>query len=573
MADYIHPNKQIIANLIKIEGVTPAELYDLLAVPADAAMGDYALPCFRFAKVLRKPPQVIAQELAKSLTGNGFCTVEAVNGYLNFRLDKLALACDTINKILCEKSAYANSDAGAGKTICIDYSSINIAKPFHIGHLSTTVIGGALYRVYKKLGYQAIGINHLGDWGTQFGKLIVAFRIWGSREELEKKGMLALTALYVRFHTEAEKNPALDEEARRAFKAIEDGDPAALELFYLFKEITLKEVQKVYERLDIVFDSYNGEAFYNDKMAPILKDLEAKNLIVESEGAKVVDLSAYGMPPCLLVKADGATLYATRDLAAAFYRKKTYDFYKCLYVVAYQQNLHFRQVFKVIELMGMDWAKDLIHVPFGMVSLEDGTMSTRKGKVVWLSDVFDKAVEKSLAIITEKSPALQDKEKIAEQIGVGAVVFFALSNNRIKDIVFSYDKVLNFDGETGPYVQYTNVRCNSILRRAENIEELLAKPLAKEELSGIDNKESQALVSLLEKFPSILSDVLEKYEPSLLTRHLIDIAQAFNRFYLEYRILNAEEKDKRARLALVAATHTVLEEGLRLLGIRAPEEM
>lgn len=573
MADYINPNKQTISQLVKIDGVTPEELYDLLAVPADASMGDYALPCFRFAKTLRKAPQVIAQELAKALEGNGFCNAEAVNGYLNFRLDKLALARDTLNKINGEKNRYADSDAGAGKTVCIDYSSINIAKPFHIGHLSTTVIGGALYRVYKKLGYNAVGINHLGDWGTQFGKLIVAFRKWGSREELNEKGMLALTALYVRFHSEAEKDPALDEEARRAFKAIEDGDPDALSLFYLFKEITLKEVQKVYERLDIVFDSYNGEAFYNDKMDPVLRELEAKNLIIESEGAKVVDLSDYGMPPCLLVKADGATLYATRDLAAAFYRKNTYDFYKCLYVVAYQQNLHFRQVFKVIELMGMDWAKDLVHVPFGMVSLEDGTMSTRKGKVVRLSDVFDKAVEKSLAIITEKSPALQNKEAIAEQIGVGAVVFFALSNNRIKDIVFGYDKVLNFDGETGPYVQYTNVRCNSILKRAGNIEEMLEAPLTKEELTGIDNKESEALVSLLERFPAVLSDVLEKYEPSILTRHLIDIAQAFNRFYLEHRILNAEEEHKRARLALVAATHTVLEEGLRLLGIRAPAEM
>jgi len=573
MADYINLNKQTLAQLVKIDGVTSGELYDLLAVPADSSMGDYALPCFRFAKSLRKSPQAIAQDLANALAGNGFCTVEAVNGYLNFRLDKVALACDTINKIINQKGAFADSDAGNGKSVCIDYSSINIAKPFHIGHLSTTVIGGALYRVYKKLGYNAVGINHLGDWGTQFGKLIVAYQTWGSREELDKKGMPALTALYVRFHSEAEKNPALDEDARRAFKAIEDGDPEALALFTLFKEITLKEVQKVYKRLDIVFDSYNGEAFYNDKMVPVINDLEAENLIIESEGARVVDLSAYGMPPCLLVKADGATLYATRDLAAAFYRKNTYDFYKCLYVVAYQQNLHFRQVFKVVELMGKDWAKDLIHVPFGMVSLEDGTMSTRKGKVVLLSDVFDKTVEKSFAVISEKSPGLADKEWISEQIGVGAVVFFALSNNRIKDIVFSYDRVLNFDGETGPYVQYTNVRCNSILRRAGNIEEILAEPLKKEELTGIDNKESETLVSLLEKFPAILSDVLEKYEPSILTRHLIDIAQAFNRFYLEHRILNAEEELKRSRLALVAATHTVLEEGLRLLGIRAPAEM
>lgn len=573
MADYINPNKQKLAALVAIEGVSADEIYNLLAVPADSAMGDYALPCFRFSKALRKPPQAIAAELAAKLADNGFCETAAVNGYLNFKLDKAALAKDTLNAVIAQKSAFGSSDAGAGRTICIDYSSINIAKPFHIGHLSTTVIGGALYRVYKKLGYNAVGINHLGDWGTQFGKLIVAYKKWGGIEELDKRGMLALTDLYVRFHKEAEQNPALDEEARHSFKQIEDGDEEALSLFTLFKDITLEEVQKVYARLDIRFDSYNGEAFYNDKMEPVLRELEAQNLIIASEGARVVDLAEYGMPPCLLVKADGATLYATRDLAAAFYRKTTYDFYKCLYVVAYQQNLHFKQVFKVLELMGKEWAKDLVHVPFGMVSLEDGTMSTRKGKVIRLSDVFDRSVEKALAIISEKSPSLQGKEEIAEKIGVGAAVFFALSNNRIKDIVFSYDKVLNFDGETGPYVQYTNVRCNSILRRAEDTEGVVSRPLSTDEIKGLDNKESETLVSLIERFPTILADVLDKYEPSILTRHLIDIAQAFNRFYLEHRILNAEPEYKRARLMLVYATHIVLEEGLRLLGIQSPQEM
>lgn len=573
MADYTNPKKLQIANLINIDGVTTEEIYDLIAVPANSAMGDYALPCFRFAKALRKSPQAVAAELAASLANNGFCAVEAVNGYLNFMLDKAALASDTLNAILDNKDCYGGSNAGSGKTVCIDYSSINIAKPFHIGHLSTTVIGGALYRIYKKLGYNAVGINHLGDWGTQFGKLIVAYKKWGDDKDIQERGMLALTELYVRFHREAEQDPVLDEEARRSFKQIEDGDSEALALFDMFKRITLSEVEKVYKRLDIQFDSYNGEAFYNDKMEPVLRDLEAQNLIVESEGARVVDLSEYNMPPCLLVKADGATLYATRDLAAAFYRKNTYDFYKCLYVVAYQQNLHFKQVFKVIELMGMDWAKDLVHIPFGMVSLEDGTMSTRKGKVIWLSDVFDRTVEKSLAVISEKTPNLQGKEEIAEKIGVGAVVFFALSNNRIKDIVFGYDKVLNFDGETGPYVQYTNVRCNSILRRAEGLEQILSSSFGVDDVKGLDNPESEALVTLLEKFPAILSDVLEKYEPSILTRHLIDVSQAFNRFYLEHRILNAEDQYKKCRLALVYATHIVLEEGLRLLGIQSPQEM
>ena len=427
--------------------------------------------------------------------------------------------------------------------------------------------------MYKKLGYNAVGINHLGDWGTQFGKLIVAFKKWGDREDLENRGIYALNEIYVKFHQEAEKDPTLDDLARKYFKLIEDGDKEALDLFYWFKEITLREVKKIYERLDINFDSYNGEAFYNDKMTPVLEELKEKGLTTISDGAEIVDLAEYGMSPCLLVKADGATLYATRDLAAAFYRKHTYDFWKCLYVVAYQQNLHFKQVFKVLELMGKDWAKDLVHVPFGMVSLEDGTMSTRKGKVVWLEDVLNKSVEKSLEIISKKNETLANKEAVAEMVGTGAVVFFALSNSRIKDIVFGYDKVLNFDGETGPYCQYTNARCNSILRKLGNLEEYLKAPLTDEELAGVDNKESDALITLISNFGSVLSDAVARYEPSIVTRYVVDVAQSFNKFYLENRILNADESQKRARVALVYATHVVLKEGLRLIGVQTPEEM
>ncbi len=567
--------KQAIAQLLNIDGVDSVEATQYVVVPQDTTLGDYALPCFRFAKALRKPPVMIAEELAKEMSAkeHPFKKIEAVNGYLNFTLDRQATAGKILADVIKNGASYGSSQEGAGKTVCIDYSSINIAKPFHIGHLSTTVIGGALYKMYKKLGYNAVGINHLGDWGTQFGKLIVAYKTWGDTIDIEAEGMLALTKIYVKFHEEAEKDDSLNDKARYWFKQIEDGNPEALELFNMFKELTLKEVGKVYDRLDIVFDSYNGEAFYNDKMTPVLDELRAQNLVTVSEGAEIVDLSEYNMSPCLLVKADGATLYATRDLAAAFYRKNTYDFYKCLYVVAYQQNLHFKQVFKVIELMGKEWYKDLVHVPFGMVSLEDGTMSTRKGKVVWLKDVLDKAVEKSYAIINEKNANLRNKEDVAEKVGVGAVIFFALSNNRIKDITFSYDKVLTFDGETGPYVQYTNARARSILRKAGALAESLNAPFTSEELEGLSGKEGEELISLIGRFNATVSDAVQKYEPSIVTRYVIDVAKSFNRYYLNNRILNAEEKYVRARLALVYATHTVIEEALRLLGIKAPEEM
>ncbi len=538
-------------------------------------MGDYALPCFRFAKALRKSPVAIATELAETCNSKGSQFIAtAINGYLNFKGNKIAMAAETLAEIVSKGADYATSDLGANKTVCMDYSSVNIAKPFHIGHLSTTVIGAALYRAYKKLGYNAVGINHLGDWGTQFGKLIVAYKMWGDAADVEARGVTALNELYVKFHVEAKQDEHLNDEARRYFKQIEDGDSEAMELFALFKRITLKEAKSVYERLGIEFDSYNGEAFYNDKMDAVLAELDEKNLIVESEGAKVVDLADYDMPPCLLVKADGATLYATRDLAAAFYRKKTYDCYKSLYIVAYQQNLHFKQVFKVVDLMGKEWAKDLVHVPFGMVSLAEGTMSTRAGNVVLLKDVFDRAVEKSLAIITEKNSTLANKETVAEQIGVGAVVFFALSNNRIKDIVFGYDKVLNFEGETGPYVQYTYARCNSILKNlGTDLAEYLSAPLTLEELEGVNNKSSEALIAGLSRLPSILFDVTERYEPSILTRYVVNICQDFNRFYLDNRILNVTPELKRSRVAMVYATATVIKEALRVLGVSAPAEM
>lgn len=560
--------KSIIANLIEIEGISSAEIAALITPPKDSKMGDFCLPCFRFSKALRKSPIAIAEELAASVTlPDCFEKAEAVAGYLNFTLDKKAYNKRIIEKAVADGKAYGDQNVGEGKNVCIDYSSVNVAKPLHIGHLSSTAIGAALYRIYKKLGYNAIGINHLGDWGTQFGKLIVAYKLWGNDEDIEKRGVTALVEIYVRYHKEAEEKPEMDDEARAWFKKIEDFDPEATRLFNWFKEITLKEVVKIYDRLGIKFDYYTGESFYNDKMQPVLDLLEKKGLLVESNGAKVVDLSSYNMPPCLLVRSDGATLYATRDLAAAYYRKATFDFYKCLYVVAYQQNLHFKQWFKVVELAGESWAKDLVHVNFGMVSLPDGAIKTRAGNYILLEDVLNKSVEKALQIITEKSPDLENKEEVAEQVGIGAVLFSVLYNSRIKDIVFSYDRVLNFDGETGPYVQYTHARCNSVLKKASEYDG------GEVDYSGISDEESSEVVKLIASFPEAVKAAAEKYEPCFVARHLVSLAQSYNRFYLANRIANAEPKIRNARVLLTTAVKNVLESGLALLGIAAPEKM
>ena len=557
--------KRYIAERIPVEGVSANEICDLLAVPPDPSMGDYAFPCFRFAKILRKSPVAIAEELrAKIFADEVISEVSAVNGYLNFKVSKVGLAEGTLSRILKEGARYGASDLGAGKTICLDYSSVNIAKPFHIGHLSTTVLGGALYRIFKYLGYNAVGINHLGDYGTQFGKLISAYRRWGNRELVEQGGIRALNELYVRFHREAEEDPALDDEARAYFKRIEEGDAECNELFEWFKKLTLKDVQKIYDLLDIHFDSYAGESFYSDKMQPVIDELREKGLLVESRGAQIVDLEAYGMPPCIILKSDGSSLYATRDMAAAIYRKKTYDFDKCLYVVAYQQNLHFRQFFKVLELMGKEWAKDLVHVAYGMVSLEEGAMSTRKGNVVFLEDVINKCIEKAYRIIDEKNPSLENKEKVAEQVGVGAVIFGALYNNKIKDITFSYDKVLNFEGETSVYVQYTCARAASVLSRAE-------VPASYEVPQPCD--EEAELLKALAEFPDTVRSAAEKYEPSYIARYCVDVAQKFNKFYFDCKILQAEEGVRGFRLALTAATLQVLRNALSLLGIGVPEKM
>ena len=558
--------KKYIAEKINVDGVSEEEIYESIALPPNSEMGDYALPCFKFAKVLRKSPVMIAESLKEGIaTDEVISEVSAINGYLNFKINKNAFVSQTLNAILSQGKNYGASIEGEGKTVCIDYSSINIAKPFHIGHLSTTVLGGALYRIFNFLGYKAVGINHLGDYGTQFGKLISAFKRWGDKNTVQEGGIRALNELYVRFHKEAEEHPEYDDEARAYFKKIEQGDSECLELFHWFKELTLKDVQKIYDMLDIHFDSYAGESFYSDKMQPVVDELIEKGLLTESRGAKVVDLEEYGMPPCIILKSDGSSLYATRDMAAATYRKNEYDFYKCLYVVAYQQNLHFKQFFKVLELMGKDWAKDLVHVAYGMVSLEEGTMSTRKGNVVFLEDVIQKCIQKAYTIIDEKNPSLENKNEVAQKVGVGAVIFGALYNNKIKDIVFSYDKVLNFDGETSVYVQYTCARANSVLQKGGAVNAYTIPELSAEEVE---------LVKALSVFPETVKAAAEKYEPSFIARFAVDVAQKFNKFYFDCKILTAETDElKNFRLALTKATLQALENAFSLLGIGIPDKM
>ena len=555
-----------LAKALAVEGLSEQDVENALETPKDTSLGDVCLPCFKFARTMRLAPPMIANKLLPYVQSLDFVQkVEVVGGYLNVFFDR-----DTVAKMALSVAKDENvgaSDEGAGKTICIDYSSVNIAKPFHIGHLSTTVIGGALYRIFEHLGYNVVGINHLGDWGTQFGKLIVATQKWSSLEDVANNDEYYLNKLYVRYHKEAEEHPEMDDEARAWFKRIEDGDKEAIAYFDVFKAVTMTAVGRIYDRLKIKFDSYAGESFYNDKMEACLDILREKNLLVESDGAQVVNLDEYGMPPCLLVKADGATLYATRDIAAAYYRKKTYDFYKCLYVVAYQQNLHFKQLFQVLKLMDFAGADDMEHIAFGMVSMEDGSMSTRNGRVIWLQEVLDKAVEKARKIIEEKNPNTKDKDAIAESVGVGAVVFSALWNNRIKDIVFSYDKVLNFDGETAPYVQYTYARCASALRKGGDID------FGNVDLSSITTDEGYEVIKSVLTFGDSVRLAAKLREPCYVTRHVVDLAEKFNRFYIDHRIVVDDIPTRNARLALTQAVANVIRCGLGLLGIDTPNEM
>ncbi|MCI1959019.1 MAG: arginine--tRNA ligase [Clostridia bacterium] len=544
------------------------EVYLNIETPPDKKMGDYAFPCFRLAKTLRKAPPLIAQEISSKIEKPDFISeIKVQSAYLNFFTDKSVFAEKVISKVIAEKENYGRSTEGDGKTVVIDYSSPNIAKPFHVGHLRSTVIGNSLYKIYEFMGYKCVGINHLGDWGTQFGKLISAYKRWGSKEAVEKDGISELMRIYVKFHEEAEKEPSLNDEARAWFKKMQDGDKEALSLWKWFHDMSMKEFNRIYNVLGVKFDAFTGESFYNDKMAAVVDELKEKKLLKKSNGAEIVDLEEADMPPCLIIRSDGGTLYATRDIAAAFYRKRTYNFDKCLYVTAVDQNLHFAQWFKVIEKMGYPWSKDLVHVPFGLVSLPDGKLSTRRGKVVLMEELLKEAVNKTRNIIEDKNPELPDKEKVARQVGIGAVVFDDLYNGRIKDVVFSWDKMLNFEGETGPYVQYTNARACSILKKAENIN------FENINYASLTDGASVDVCRLLDIFSDKVCDAASKYEPSIVSRYLVDLSQAFNKFYHDNPILSAEKEVCKARLSVVKSVSTVIKTGLSLLGIEAPEQM
>jgi len=557
-----------------VEGLTLEEVTSMVEVPTDTKMGDYAFPCFKLAKSLRKAPPMIAKDIAEKLSNQElFEKVENVNAYVNIFLSRKGYVQDVVAAAVAEDAAFGRSDLGKGKTVIVEYSSPNIAKPFHIGHIRSTVIGNSIYKIYDFLGYETVRINHLGDYGTQFGKMIVAYRKWGNKEDVIKTPIKTLLEYYTKFHVEVENDPSLDDEARAVFTRLENGSPEEVELWQWFRDESLKEFSRVYEMLGIEFDSYAGESFYSDKMGRILDWLKEKDLLVESEGAQIVDLEAYGMSPALITKKDGSTLYITRDIAAAVYRKETYDFYKNIYVVASQQNLHFQQWFKIVELMGCEWSKDCVHIPFGLVSLEEGTMSTRHGRVVFLEDVLSRAVDQTKQIILEKNVNTDNVEETAKQVGIGAVMFQELSNSRIKDYVFSWNKVLNFEGETGPYVQYTHARAVSILRKAGDEAVQKAKDVKALDMSYVLGDSAYELAKLIYEFPQVVVEAAEKYEPSVVTRHIVDIAQNFNRFYHDEYILVDDEAEKLAKIALVIAAKNTIKNGLYLLGIQAPEKM
>lgn len=552
----------------KVSDISNEEIMELIEVPPSYDMGDYAFATFRLAKTFRKSPNVIAAEMVEQLGDSEyFQKIEQVGPYVNFFIDREKLAEAVLSQVFTEKNNYGSSTMGEGKKVIVEFSSPNIAKPFHIGHIRTTVIGNSLSKIYKFLGFDVVTINHLGDYGTQFGMLISAYKKWGNREVIEANPIKELLALYVRFNSEADEDPSLKDEARYWFKELEDKNPEAIELWQWIRDISLKEFNRVYDMLNISFDSYAGESFYSDKMPAVLEEMKKKGIVQESEGALIVDLEPYGMPPALIMKKDGSTLYTTRDIAAAIYRKDHYDFYKNLYVVASQQNLHFKAWIKIVELMGHQWAKDCIHIPFGMVSLEEGTLSTRKGRVVFLEDVLNTAIENTLKIIEERNPNLENKKNVAKQIGIGAILFQELFNQRIKDYTFNWDRTLSFEGETGPYVQYSHARANSLLVKGGfSIEETA-------DFSLLTNEDEINIIRLIYDFPNTIVDSMEKNEPYFITRQIVEIAKAFNKFYNSTPIIVEDSKLKNSRLALVYSVKTVLNTGLGLLGIEAPDKM
>ena len=546
---------------------TVEEIAMMLEYPPDPTMGDLAFPCFRLSKTLRSAPPKIAAALCEKTSDFAYGTCSAAGGYLNFKVTDTYLTENVLKKIEAEGAAYGSSGSGKGKTVVLDYSSPNTSKPFHIGHLGTTVIGHCLKLIHEFEGYKCLGINHLGDWGTQNGKQIVAFKRWGNKEYVEEKGCDGLVELYVKFHEEAEKDPSLNDEARAEFKKLEEHDPENIELWKWFLDISLKEYNVTYKQLGITFDYYMGESFFSDKMEAQINIMREKNLLKLDDGASIVDLSEYDMPPCLILKRDGASLYPSRDISAAVYRKDNFNFDKCIYVTSAGQSLHFAQWFKVMELMGYDWVDQLVHVPYGTVSIGGAKLATRTGNVVLLKDLFRQSIEKVNEIMNEKNPDLENRDEVAEAVGVGAIVFNYLYNNRIKDINFTLEQALSFEGSTGPYAQYTYARTCSIIEKA-----------AANGVTGnggeCTHESESALLKTLARFPEKISDAIEEYEPSNITRYIIEVCTAFNRFYRDCPIVSAESESAREfRVRLTKAARSVLGTALHLICIRTPEKI
>ncbi|HAP9820111.1 TPA: arginine--tRNA ligase [Enterococcus faecium] len=561
-------NKDLVAKAVYDavkDDLTLEQVEQLLENPKSAEHGDVAFPAFSLAKVYRKAPQQIAADLAEKIDSANFEKIEVVGPYLNFFMNKELISKKVLQTVVKEKEHYGDSNIGNQGTVPIDMSSPNIAKPISMGHLRSTVIGNSIGCIMEKIGYQPIRINHLGDWGTQFGKLIVAYKKWGTEEAVKAEPINELLRLYVQFHEVAETEPELNEEARAWFKRLEEGDKEAIQLWQWFRDESMKEFNKIYDLLEVRFDSLNGEAFYNDKMDEIVKLLEEKHLLNEDKGAEIVDLSAYDLNPALIKKSDGATLYITRDLAAALYRKRTYDFKQSLYVVGNEQSYHFKQLKAVLKEMGFDWSDDMHHIPFGLITQGGKKLSTRKGKIVLLEEVLNEAIQSAKEQISEKNPDLENKDAVAKQVGVGAVIFHDLKNDRLNTFDFNLEEVVRFEGETGPYVQYTHARAVSLLEKAGFVPSETAD-------YALNDDTSWEVVKLVQKYPETVLSAGEKYEPSVIAKHAIKLAQAFNKYYAHTKIL-ADDEQKEARLALVYAVTVLLKEDLRLLGLHAPDKM
>ncbi|CYV25577.1 arginine--tRNA ligase [Streptococcus suis] len=559
--------KQVIAE--RLAAILPSleveAIYNLLEKPKSSEMGDIAFPAFSLAKVERKAPQAIAADIVEKLDTTGFEKVVATGPYVNFFLDKAAISHQVLTDVITEKDQYGKLNIGQGRNVTIDMSSPNIAKPFSVGHLRSTVIGDALANIHEKLGYKPIRINHLGDWGKQFGMLIVAYKLWGDKAAVEADPISELLKLYVRINAEAEEKPELDDEARQWFKKLEDGDPEAHELWQWFRDESLVEFNRIYDKLDVTFDSYNGEAFYNDKMDEGIQILEEKGLLQESKGARIVDLESYNLPPALIMKTDGATLYITRDMATAMYRKRTYDFVKSIYVVGQEQINHFKQLKAVLKEMDFDWSDDMTHVTFGLVTKDKKKLSTRKGNIILLEPTLDEAISRALTQIEAKNPDLENKEEVAHAVGVGAVKFYDLKTDRDNGYDFDLEAMVSFEGETGPYVQYAYARIQSILRKANFV------PSTENDYKLAD-AESWDIIKHIQNFSNVVERAGDKFDPSLIAKYAINLAQAFNKYYAHTRILD-ESPERDSRLALAYATGLVLKEALRLLGVKAPEKM